>query len=473
MKLSTTFFALSLALNALATPLGSHAIFRRHTGIPARNARRYILQSRTDAPPACIAKASTASNGTDVPDFSNSTVTDPTATDVPTNSTTSDGTLGTVDPTGNSTDTSVIDSTGNSTDTSAIDNTGNSTDTSTIDSTGNSTDTSSVDLTGTGDNSTVPDTSNSTDTNTARRRRSFIHTSSGVTTETTTETLDIVDLAFEWQNLCLLSGGDIFVDDSPCVELAGTDGFNALLSDADPCSQQTFADSIITFAKSPGIVNKDALIAFALEYRRHPRTAVSILGVVPSSLYCMQAPINSELSGIVNAQPDGVNPGLFGSPNDPMVPFGSEGTCPFGTTADVSTCSCIPDSTDDSSVSALGDGSTDNSTVTDPLAATSTDDSTITDPSATASASDSTVTDPSISASADASTATDAATSTDDPIATDSAVSDAAAPTDSATAVDSNATDATPTAIDGSAPPAVTGAISGNVNDPNGRRSLK
>lgn len=44
MKLTTTFFTLSLALTAIATPLGDRAIFGRHTGVPANNARRYILQ---------------------------------------------------------------------------------------------------------------------------------------------------------------------------------------------------------------------------------------------------------------------------------------------------------------------------------------------------------------------------------------------------------------------------------------------
>ncbi|KAJ3567729.1 hypothetical protein NP233_g6182 [Leucocoprinus birnbaumii] len=465
MRLTTTFFTLALALNVLATPIGDHAVFRRHTGIPARNARRYILQSRMDAPPACVAKASSASNTTDVPDLSNSTVTDPTVADVPSNSTSLDGT---------------VDSTGNSTDTSLTDPTGNSTDTSTIDTTGNSTDASAIDTTGS-DNSTASDTSNSTDSSSARRRRGIVSTASPVTSISQSATLDIVDLAFEWQNLCLLSGGGVFVDNSPCVHIAGSDGFSALLADADPCLQQTFADSIVTFAKSPGILNKDALIAFAIKYRRHPRTAVSILGTVPSSLYCLKAPINPELHGIVNAQPDGVNPGLFGSPNDPMVPFGSDGTCPFGTTADVSTCSCIPDSSNSTDVSSLSDGtsadnstvtdsspgSSDNSTVTD-TSATSTDDSTLSDASATATATDASATDASATSSADDSSVTDAATSTDDATVTDSAVSDAAASTDAASATDSSAS---LTAVDGS--PIATGSasdISGNINDPNGRR---
>lgn len=245
-----------------------------------------------DAPPACVAKASSA-NSTNIPDLSNSTVTDPTVADAPTN-TTLDGSVDNTDTTGNSTDTTNTDTANNSTDTT---NTDSSSDAP-------------------ADNSTATDASNSTDAGTRRRRRGVVTTSSAVE-------LDFVDLAFEWQSLCLLSGGGIFLDNSPCLQLAGVHGFNALLADADPCAQQEFADSIITYAKSPGIVNSDALIAFALKYRRYPRSAVSILGVVPSTLYCVKAPVNPELAGIVNVQPNGVNPGLFGSPNDPMVPFGS------------------------------------------------------------------------------------------------------------------------------------------------------
>ncbi len=237
-----------------------------------------------DAPPACLSKASNAN-----PDLSNSTVVDPSVTDVPTN-TTDDGSVP-------NTDDGSIPST---------DTTGNSTDTTDTTSNDVPDDTSS-------DNSTSVDTSNSTDAST-RRRRGFNRRFAQV---------DLIDLAIEWQTLCLQSGGDIFIDNTPCVELAGVGGINALLVDADPCAQQEIADSMITFAKSSGIVNSDALISFALKYRRHPRNAVNILGVVPSSLYCTQAPTNPELFGISNTQLDGVNPGLFGSPDVPMVPFGA------------------------------------------------------------------------------------------------------------------------------------------------------
>jgi len=426
MQLTATVVTLSLALTAIATPLGDRAVFKRHNGVPANNARRYILQSRVDAPPACIANAPTTTNSTDLPDLSNSTIADPTATNVPTD-TTDDGTVAGTD-TGNSTTT---DTSG---DVSA-------------------------------DNSTVTDTSNSTDLNSTRRRRGLV---------ARIVQSDLPDLALQWQQLCLASGGDIFIKNSPCVNLAGLDGLSALLADADPCAQQDVADAMITFARSAGIVNSDALIAFAIKYRRHPRSAINILGVVPSTFYCQRAPRNPELAGFSNAQLSGVNPGLFGSPNLPMVPFGANGTCPFGSTPDVSSCTCVPDSTNSTDGSLSSDGSFDNSTVTDPSVTGSSDNSTITDPSATSSADDSTATDSSATSSADDSTATDGSLSTDSLSASDAAASDAPAPTDS-TSTDPSTTDASAasaTAV-GVAPAATItqpSDISGNVTDPSGRR---
>ncbi|KAF9447265.1 hypothetical protein P691DRAFT_671883 [Macrolepiota fuliginosa MF-IS2] len=365
--------------------------------------------SRVDAPPACIANAS---NSTNLPDLSNSTITDPTATGVPTD-TTGDGSATNTD-TGNST----------TTDTSG----------------GVS-----------ADNSTVTDNSNFTDPSSTRRRRELVPRIAQS---------DLPDLALQWQQLCLASGGDIFIENSPCVDLAGKGGLSALLVDADPCAQQDVADAMITFAKSEGVVNSDALISFALQYRRHPRNAINILGVVPSTFYCQRAPLHPELAGVSNAQLSGVNPGLFGSPNLPMVPFGANGTCPFGSTPDVSSCTCAPDSTDGTSGSLSSDGSVDNSTITDPSVTSSFDNSTITDPSATVSADDS--------------TATDASLSTDGLSASDAATSDAPAPTDS-TSTDPSITDtsaASATAV-GVAPAATVSQpsdISGNVTDPSGRR---
>jgi hypothetical protein len=83
---------------------------------------------------------------------------------------------------------------------------------------------------------------------------------------------------------------------------------------------------MIDFAKSAGITNQAGLIAAAIAYRQHPRNADDIGdGIIPSTPYCTQPPRNQELVGIVNAQLSGVNPGLFGGPNYPIVAFG-EGT---------------------------------------------------------------------------------------------------------------------------------------------------
>jgi hypothetical protein len=151
---------------------------------------------------------------------------------------------------------------------------------------------------------------------------------------------DLPAVAQSWQDLCLVSGGDIKTND-PCVKLAGLNGINSLLAGADPCAQQDNADAMIDFANSPGIKNKDALIANAVAYRKHPRNALDLGGgLIPSTPFCTRAPKNAALAQLVNGQLDGVNPGLFGGPKFPVVAFGAPGTCPFGLEPDVSTCTC-------------------------------------------------------------------------------------------------------------------------------------
>jgi hypothetical protein len=124
----------------------------------------------------------------------------------------------------------------------------------------------------------------------------------------------------------LASGGDIFTG-NPCVNLAGVAGINALLSTLSTGGvgdQRDNADKMIDFSKSPGVKNQDALIAAAIAYRKHPRNAEDIGGgVIPSIPYCTKQPRNQELVGVVNEQLSGVNPGLFGGPNSPVVAFGA------------------------------------------------------------------------------------------------------------------------------------------------------
>jgi hypothetical protein len=151
---------------------------------------------------------------------------------------------------------------------------------------------------------------------------------------------DLGQVAQSWQNLCIASGGPRDPNNDPCVVVAGINGINALLANADACAQQDNADAMVDFAKLPGINNEQALIDNAIAYRKHPRNALNINGVVPSTLFCENAPRNPELNGAVNGQLDGVDPGLFGSPSTGIVAFGAPGTCPFGQTADVATCTC-------------------------------------------------------------------------------------------------------------------------------------
>ncbi len=113
---------------------------------------------------------------------------------------------------------------------------------------------------------------------------------------------------------------------------------------------------MIDFAKSSGVTNTEDLIANAVAYRQHPRNALNINGVVPSTPYCQRAPRNPELAGIVNTQLDGVNPGIFGGSTVGLAAFGDRkylinllsrlltlftaSSCPFGSSPDVTTCSC-------------------------------------------------------------------------------------------------------------------------------------
>jgi len=150
---------------------------------------------------------------------------------------------------------------------------------------------------------------------------------------------DLPAVAQSWQDLCLKSGGDLTTND-PCVTLAGDKGIAGLLANSAPCAQQDNADAMVTFAKSKGVTNKEALIANAVAYREHPRNALNINGVTPSTVFCDKAPENEELAGKVNKQLNGVDPGLFGAPNIAFFAFGGPGSCPFGETADVDTCTC-------------------------------------------------------------------------------------------------------------------------------------
>ncbi|TFK92276.1 hypothetical protein K466DRAFT_581998 [Polyporus arcularius HHB13444] len=173
----------------------------------------------------------------------------------------------------------------------------------------------------------------------AKKREDFTERSEDVPLVRRIAQTDLGAVAQSWQNLCLKSGGDTQTGD-PCVKLAGINGINALLANADPCAQQENADAMIDFAKSRGIKNKAALIANAVSYAKHPRNALNINGVVPSTPFCQKAPRNAELKGLSHAQLKGVDPGLFGAPNIDIFSFGEPGSCPFGKKPDTKTCTC-------------------------------------------------------------------------------------------------------------------------------------
>lgn len=174
----------------------------------------------------------------------------------------------------------------------------------------------------------------------SKRRRDLSTRSPGGIAKRIAQT-DLPQVAQQWQDLCLASGGDTSAaNGNPCVQLAGVDGINALLANGDICLQQDVADKMVDFAKGSGINNKDALIKFAQTYLAHPRNALNINGVVPSTPFCQKAVKNSELKGIFHKQLDGVDKGLFGNPSLGVFAFGDPRTCPFGQSPNVNSCSC-------------------------------------------------------------------------------------------------------------------------------------
>jgi len=114
---------------------------------------------------------------------------------------------------------------------------------------------------------------------------------------------DLGQVAQSWQTLCEQSGRTAGPEQRPVRRPRGIN------------VQQDNADAMVDFAKQPGIKNQQALIANAVTYRKDPRNALNINGVVPSTLFCQKAPRNAELQG--------VDPGLFGLPSTGVVAFGA------------------------------------------------------------------------------------------------------------------------------------------------------
>jgi len=253
------------------------------------------------------------------------------------------------------------------------------------------------------DNSTLPDAnSTSSDNSTISKRWGYS------------------DFSSSWNDLCTSVGS---FDDSDTCFTYGDQCEEALSADADVCSQQEWADNMITFVKSSGFENWQDFVNLAVSYRKLPRESVEILGMYPSTPYCNQSPYNSELYGIWQEQPEGVTVGLYGGPSYPIAPFGGDESCPFGQFANVVTCECaenfytpnagfpgtpnmgplsvasLPTATDSAAPSNQTDSASDDTDDTDSTDDSDTDDSDDTDSS---------------SASATASSDASSATATDD-----------------------------------------------------------
>ncbi|KAJ6502383.1 hypothetical protein C8R45DRAFT_617960 [Mycena sanguinolenta] len=364
-------FCVTAALLSTASPLGDRRVLaRKHTGAPL--ARRFVLASRLDAPAACAALPPSG----------------------PGNATTFQNPL-------NVTDSGIPSIPDNSTVTAPI----------------------------AGDNSTVVDTPVDTNATVIANATAIANATTPADNSTATVTRRYGSWNFDetWFDLCSNSGGDLsYLGGDPCFDY-GIDGFSALCADADVCAQQAVADAMITFAKSEGVSNSADLIQVAVAYRRLPREAEEIFGFYPSTPYCHIASINTELNGIWNEQSEGVTVGLYGGPNYPIMPFGQDGSCPYGQFPDVTSCSCVSNfysptySTVDATPTDImmtdapipTDAPTTDSTMDDSDSTMDDSDSTMDDSDSTMDDSDSTMDDSNSTTDASvASTTTDATAST-------------------------------------------------------------
>ncbi|KAJ7219438.1 hypothetical protein GGX14DRAFT_592183 [Mycena pura] len=367
-----------VALLSSASPLGDRAMFRRHTGAPLT--RRYMMSSNFNYPEACSAGVVSSSNP---------------------------GSMSVAD---NSTD--MIPVLSNVTDSTPLDNSTVTTPDPTL-----------------SDNSTVTAVDNSTVTDSA---------DTNATTSGVSKRYGYSDFENDWFNLCSSCPED---SSDSCFDYT-ISGYSALFAESDVCAQQETADEMITFVKSHGFSNSDDWIKVAVSYRRLARESVQLFGFYPSTPYCTVQPMNDELCGVWNEQPEGVSVGLYGGPDYPIVPFGDDASCPYGQTPDPTTCSCL----DNFYGSVTNLPGAPISTMID---STSTDTADMTD--ATLSVN---------------STSTDTADMTDATLSAVNSTSDATA-SDTASAA-SSTSDASATAASPDA--SATAQIDGNPNDPNGRR---
>jgi len=194
----------------------------------------------------------------------------------------------------------------------------------------------------------VPSPANASVKTKRSSHRSSGYSSSEITT-IETHSIPIVESHYvdfdwtDWSSLCNVVEWERSDDAFTCTSWDGFDGPSAFEAHVDPCLQQRFADVMITYAKKYGGIHRKSWIREALKYRRHPRKVVKILGVYPSTPYCLEEPKNEELYGVWNTQLKGVDFGIYGGPNYNLKAFGDEGTCPWGLKPDTESCGCIVD----------------------------------------------------------------------------------------------------------------------------------
>lgn len=117
-----------------------------------------------------------------------------------------------------------------------------------------------------------------------------------------------------------------------CVELAYY-GVQALGATAPVCDQQAVADSMLNFTKS--LPNQAQLLHLTRIYAQQPRSSPDGRAV----LYCQQAPINTELSGLYHCQSADYDLTRFTG----GIAVGARGTVPFGLTSAVTPPGSCPD----------------------------------------------------------------------------------------------------------------------------------
>jgi hypothetical protein len=88
-----------------------------------------------------------------------------------------------------------------------------------------------------------------------------------------------------------------------------------LLAAADPCAQQDLADDIINASKDQDAATAAVMVQLAVQFRQCEKNTPPDFSTNPpalrNSVFCLKAPANSELDGLVQAQDPANDPNLF------------------------------------------------------------------------------------------------------------------------------------------------------------------